>query len=121
MKALTIRQPYAQLVVMGRKQIETRPWRTAYRGPLLIHAGQRAFPGADASMPRSAVIGRVILIDVVPVETLSALSAYERSVGDYSPGRWAWLLAQPEQWPDPIPAHGRLGLWEWEAGTRMPT
>ncbi|KVD71843.1 hypothetical protein WI89_01060 [Burkholderia ubonensis] len=38
MKALSIRQPWAWLVASGHKDIENRTWRTAYRGPLLIHA-----------------------------------------------------------------------------------
>jgi hypothetical protein len=38
-KALTVRQPHAQLIALGVKTIETRSWQTAFRGPLLIHAG----------------------------------------------------------------------------------
>ncbi len=40
MKALSLLQPWATLVVIGVKQIETRSWSTAYRGPLLIHASK---------------------------------------------------------------------------------
>lgn len=40
MKFLTIRQPYASLIAVGAKTIETRPFGTAYRGPLAIHAGK---------------------------------------------------------------------------------
>ncbi len=40
-KALTLYQPWAQLVVLGIKTIETRSWSTSYRGPLAIHAGLR--------------------------------------------------------------------------------
>lgn len=40
-KALTIRQPWATLIALGVKTIETRSWRTNYRGPLAIHAGLR--------------------------------------------------------------------------------
>ena len=39
MKALTVRQPWASLIALGVKRIETRSWRTSYRGPLAIHAG----------------------------------------------------------------------------------
>lgn len=39
MKALTIRQPWASLIALGVKTIETRSWRTNYRGPIAIHAG----------------------------------------------------------------------------------
>ena len=43
MKFLTIRQPWAQLIAVGAKTIETRSWSTSYRGPLAIHAG-KAWP-----------------------------------------------------------------------------
>lgn len=44
MKALTIRQPWASLVALGVKTIETRSWSTSYRGPLAIHAGKARVP-----------------------------------------------------------------------------
>ena len=40
MKALTLYQPWATLVAIGAKKIETRSWNTNYRGPLAIHAGR---------------------------------------------------------------------------------
>jgi hypothetical protein len=40
MKALSIRQPWAYLIITGDKDIENRTWATAYRGPVLIHAGK---------------------------------------------------------------------------------
>lgn len=39
MKVLTVRQPWASLIALGAKSIETRSWPTSYRGPLAIHAG----------------------------------------------------------------------------------
>lgn len=41
MKAITIIQPWASLIALGEKKIETRSWKTSYRGPLLIHAGKK--------------------------------------------------------------------------------
>lgn len=41
MKAISLWQPWASAVALGSKRIETRPWRTKYRGPILIHAAQR--------------------------------------------------------------------------------
>ncbi len=41
MKVLTLHQPWASLVALGVKTIETRSWSTSYRGPLAIHAGSR--------------------------------------------------------------------------------
>src|SRR5271166_4355910 len=43
MKALTLTQPWATLVAIKAKRIETRSWRTSYRGPFAIHAG-KSFP-----------------------------------------------------------------------------
>mgnify|MGYP001571490136 CR=1 FL=1 len=50
MKALTIRQPYASLVAMGQKQIETRSWSTSYRGYAIIaiHGRQRFYSRGPA-------------------------------------------------------------------------
>jgi hypothetical protein len=42
MKVISIRQPWASLVVHGLKDVENRTWRTLYRGPLIVHASQRA-------------------------------------------------------------------------------
>lgn len=43
MKALTLTQPWATLVAIGAKQIETRSWNTTYRGPLAIHAAKGGY------------------------------------------------------------------------------
>src|SRR3546814_4442712 len=40
MKALTICQPYAELILLGLKRVENRSKPTRHRGPLLIHAGK---------------------------------------------------------------------------------
>lgn len=41
MKAISIWQPWATLVAIGRKRVETRAWSTSYRGPIAIHAARR--------------------------------------------------------------------------------
>lgn len=47
MKAITLHQPWASLVVVGAKTVETRSWATSYRGPLVVHAGKRPPAGSD--------------------------------------------------------------------------
>lgn len=47
-KVLTLHQPWASLCALGFKWIETRSWKTDYRGPLLIHAGQKITPEGRA-------------------------------------------------------------------------
>lgn len=52
MKALSIRQPWAWLIVNGYKDIENRSWRTNYRGPVLIHASSRKPTKAEVEHAR---------------------------------------------------------------------
>jgi hypothetical protein len=133
MKALSLLQPWATLVVKGKKTIETRSWQTAYRGPLLIHASKSKagallaadppfsgfIPGFDR-LPFGALIGRVVLVDVVPLEKqhmpvhlFEVLTLEERAFGDYTSGRFAWMLEDPVQFDHPIPLRGGLGLWNY--------
>ena len=132
-KVISLLQPWASLVVIGAKTIETRSWTTAYRGPLMIHASKGKSGVAIASLPVfrkyiqdfsvlpfGAIIGEVVLTDVVrisellmPPELLDKLTLEERAFGDYYAGRYAWLLKDAITYEEPIPATGRLGLWEF--------
>ncbi len=133
MKTISLLQPWASLVVMGVKTIETRSWQTAYRGPLLIHAskGKKGrilcsrpllsphIPDFSA-LPFGAIIGSVTLEDIVPVETLSlsapaiaASTLEEKAFGDDTKGRYAWIFSNPVPMEVPIPAGGTLGLWDY--------
>ena len=148
MRGITLTQPYASLVAVGAKKIETRSWSTGYRGPIAIHAGQglgpvggerglvelvrsEPFHGALLAglgefgtwdLPRGAIVAVATLVDCVratgdgyiehrATRLLDKVSAQERAFGDYSPGRYAWLLADVRRLPEPIPARGALGLW----------
>lgn len=143
MKALSLLQPWASAIVEGRKRYETRGYATSYRGLLAIHASS-ALPafarqtaaelGIDVDpLPRGAVIGVVRLIACYRTETVATMSerlivvpregrllqvppltARERRLGDWAPGRWAWLVEVAERFAEPIPARGSLGLWSWE-------
>lgn len=137
MKALTLTQPWATLVVLGIKQVETRGWSTPYRGPLAIHAakGQRRWAKdfevdlllrgilpAGVEIPLGAVLGTVRLVDCVATEALQGhdpmasgfVSALEDDLGDFSPRRFGWFLADPVPLDSPVPARGSLGLWDWQ-------
>ena len=67
MKALTIRQPWADAIVHGTKRTENRTWKTTHRGPVLIHAGVAYDPmgrfiihmfGAFAEFEREMIVER---------------------------------------------------------------
>ena len=126
MKALSLIQPWATLVLTGAKGFETRSWTTSYRGPLLIHAAKgfpvsaRVFAHTEftlgrlpARIARGAIIGRVVLKTIHRAEIIApTLTTLERLYGDYTPGRWAWELAEAEMFETPIPYKGALGLFE---------
>jgi hypothetical protein len=132
MLALSVAQPGASLLILGACRVETRPWHTAHRGRLLLHASGLASPEARArcrrpavaaalrragfdgwrDLPRGAVLGAVTLLDCVRVEDLPSLCEGPCGPFDCRPGLWAWLLADPVPLPVPVPARGRLGLFE---------
>ncbi|MAS33574.1 MAG: 2-oxoglutarate dehydrogenase E1 [Anaerolineaceae bacterium] len=131
MKTLSIRQPYASLIMAQVKRFETRSWNTGYRGKITIHAAKgydaadrdmaaqlRRFPEAraiiDADLPLGCVLGIVELRKVYRThELLPRLSPMEHALGNYEPGRYAWLVKVVDIFPQPVPAVGKLGLWEW--------
>ena len=130
-KALTLTQPWASLVALGFKRVETRSWRTSYRGPLAIHAAksfpasarqfaaeERAIGRLPGRIPRGAIICTVELIDCRPAQDVALeVSGLERHLGDFAWGRWAWLFA-PDSLrvlEEPIASRGALGLWETAA------
>lgn len=122
LKALSITEPYATLIAEGQKLIETRPWRTHYRGRILIHASATRIPKAWRHLiPRISnvhsgyVVAMADLVDCVEMtdEFIQTIPAAEREVGFYSPGRYAWILDNVEP-VEPFPAKGHLGLWNCE-------
>jgi len=144
MKALTLTQPWATLVALDAKRTETRSWRTSYHGPLAIHAAKRMpkpasllcwqepfctvleaggyKPGDGTTsnpfgLPLGPVIAVAILIDIQPITLENRPLEPEYTFGNYSPGRFAWILRNVYRLPDPIPARGSLGLWEWNPPT----
>jgi hypothetical protein len=143
MKVLTLWQPWATLVIEGAKQFETRGWKPSLRqldrsALFVMHAAKRdkelksiyreatdwdqffmtvlrelGYPTLN-DMPMGAGLGVVKLLKVYPTEKLvDHLSEKEWYFGNYQPGRWAWRLKVVEKWPEPVPAKGAQGFWEW--------
>ncbi len=163
MRGLSLWQPWASLIALLIKRIETRSWSTTYRGPLAIHAAKtlegielvdagRMCREDDASivaaltacgverwadLPLGAIVATATLVDVVPIVDRSGSSdglpdafvtsgggtlllhrrSYthnledQRPYGDFTPGRFAWLLEDVVKLPEPIPCRGHQGLW----------
>src|SRR5258708_2933373 len=134
MKALSVNQPYATLILAGAKEYETRSWTTNHRGRLAIHASktipldihficmeepfqtalQAAGFASAAGLPRGVLLGTVELIDVIPTQDLdlTLLSESEQAFGDFRPGRFAWRLANPQFFDTPFKCSGKRGIFE---------
>ena len=101
----------------ARALCATRPFREA-----LARGGY-----TDASeLPRGAVIALVNVDDVIAFDrrTLADVRArsargllppHEADFGDFSPGRYGWVLSDVRPLRVPVPARGMLGLWEMPA------
>ncbi len=115
MRVLSIRQPWAWLIVQGHKEIENRSWATRYRGPLLIHASARPAPHLlrlrteirarfGLTLPDQFELGGLVgIADLTDCVAHSTSPWYE--------GLMAWHLTNARPLPF-VPLLGRLGLFE---------
>ena len=106
MKAITVWQPWASLLVSGRKRYETRSWATSYRGPIAIHAAKR---------PVRQTIDALVLTrcNLITEAFVAKLTPMELALGDFTLGRYAWDFHVRIAADSPVPAKGMQGLWEW--------
>lgn len=124
MKVLSIREPYASLILSGVKKIETRSWKTNYRGELYIHASL----GKSSPSPEvmklvlytnpGYILCKAMLVDCIYmtkeyVEQMKKDNPIEYLCGDYQEGRYAWVLDDVEP-VEPILVKGHLGIWNYD-------
>ena len=103
---LSVRQPWAGMIVAGEKTIEVRSWSTAYRGPLLICAS-RYGEGKKDGLPRGVAVG---IVEVVDCRPLDPDRDAERAKVFGADGDFAWVLAGARP-VEPFPVKGQLGLF----------
>jgi hypothetical protein len=110
-KCLSVRQPWASLIVNGTKTVENRSWSTNYRGLLLIHASQKVDRDAclghgidPDSLPRGVILGAIHVKDCLP-PTEPCRSRWADK------GAHHWLLASPRRVRRPVVFKGRVGLF----------
>ena len=121
MKALTICQPYAHLIVVGDKRVENREWQTRYRGPLLIHAGKsRDWLTTDAAVPNlvfGAAVGIVDLVDCLHIDTIHDGLHDDRYPWlrghRHTNGTWCLILDNVRRFETPLPWKGAQGFWNF--------
>lgn len=121
MKAITLWQPWASLIVDGRKKIETRSIPRYYNGPVAIHAGLKIdreaclrFGYDPDKIPTGAVLGKAFKHGLFHFEKNQEGIAYKPDVyGDFTPGRYGYPLGDVIKFSEPIPAKGHQGFWDW--------
>ena len=122
-KALTIWQPYAEMIIRREKLVENRTWETKYRGTLYIHAGKsradwdqemddRRYPNAEFG----AIVGVCRLVDCVRSADAIAGKLDEVypwiSTHMHVYGPWCWVLEGAGPIRPTVPWKGAQGLWD---------
>lgn len=139
MKAISLWQPWATMMALGVKTIETRSWSTEHRGYLAIHATAKLpkeardlcyeSPFSDVlklyyghispdRLPVGKVLAVVNLTSIWPVSSIYP-GPLNKAFGDFSPGRFAWFTENTVQLPWFVEATGGQRLWNWEVPERF--
>lgn len=125
MKVLTIKEPWATLIIEGYKEYEFRSWKTNYRGKILIHAGksleknqEKKFKEYNLEYNCGEIIGEAELVDCIKVT--EKFDEYLKGINPIVYGNsghvenYAWKLENIKKYDKKIPAKGQLGLWNYE-------
>lgn len=139
MRAVTLWQPWASLLMSGRKRFETRGWRLREPGWVAIHAAKRepsqvredVASGQDSllfayalsemgvtfgELPRGVVLGLAWFGEALRTEAVApGLEPRELAFGDWGDGRWAWPVERVVRFGKPVAARGRQAVWAWDA------
>ncbi len=129
MKCLSVSQPYADLIVQGKKTIELRTWNTKYRGEFLVHAPSKIKKdackrlGIDATKLRiGAIIGKVEIYDVKIYSSIYELKLDFKkhfATEEFLLHKYGFLLRKPKELRIPIPYKGSLGFFNVNLGTKV--
>lgn len=120
MKVLSLKQPFAELVISGKKKIELRKWNTNFRGEFLIHASKN--PNKEAmikfgfsKLPCGFIIGKANLIGV---KKYSNEEEHKKDkdlhLADLSWGDYGFIIENPTR-TELIPSKGNLGFWDFKS------
>lgn len=134
MKVLSIKEPYATLIASGKKLIETRSWKTNYRGEIFIHASGTKLAKeyltseyvlsliTNLNLNFGNIICKANLIDCVYMDdnflNKIKLNTKEYNLGLYEKGRYAWIFEDVEP-IYPIPVKGKLNIWNYEGEYKL--
>lgn len=128
MKVLSLKEPFATLIMDKDKMIETRSFKTNYRGELYIHASLGNVDIKERTdllqlvgkrnMHNGYIICKCNLVDCFYmsssfVEDMKKNNYKEYICGEYAEGRYAWILSDIQALDEFIPAKGKLGIWNY--------
>src|SRR5574344_473786 len=125
MKVLTIKQPWATLIMQKDKRFEFRSWQTKYRGELLIHAGKSVDKEAmkrlakyiPDDMPLGKILGKVTLVDCIKMSEEFKNMLLKENKDIYTKNsfsnNYGWQVENVEVFEKPLEAKGHLSLWEY--------
>ncbi len=121
MKCLSVCQPFADLIISGRKTIELRTWNTSFRGEFLIHAPSK-IRTKDARRLRinekfvtGAIIGKARLCDVKRYDSKKEFkhdSEFHFAGENFSSRMFGFMLDNPKPLNTPVPYKGKLGFFD---------
>jgi len=123
MKVITIKQPWASLIMSGLKRFEFRSWKTNYRGDVLIHAGkgidkeamQRLSKYLPNNIPIGKILGKVTITDCIPMNDDFAKMLSKENNEIYTShsfsNNYAFKIENVEPFNKQIEVKGKLGFW----------
>ena len=130
MKVISLTEPFATQIKEKKKRIETRSWKTWYRGELYIHASSTRVPKewkenkelmnlVQEELTFGKIICKCHLVDCIEmteewIDKIKKENKEEYICGIYEKGRYAWILEKIEPLEEPITVKGHLGIWNYE-------
>lgn len=129
-KVLTLIEPWATLIAKGIKKVETRSWKTNYKGELYIHSSKRKLTKTaenrdlmklvdESELQYGKILCKCKLVDCICmtedyIENIKKSNPTEYLCGIYEVGRYAFILNDIEALDKPIQATGKLGVWNYD-------
>ena len=118
MKTLSLKQPYAELILQGKKKIELRKWNTKFRGEFYIHASltpdKKAMERFNfKDLPCGFILGKATLIDVKKYNSEEEHKKDKNlHLASSTWGNYGFILTNPKR-ITPIKVKGKLNFWEY--------
>ena len=119
MKALSLKQPFAELILQGKKKIDLKKWNTHFRGEFLIHASKvpdkkNMIKFGFKELPLGFIVGKARLIAVkkyIDNKEVNKDRKLHLATSDW--GKYGFILTNVKR-IKPIPAKGQLNFWEFK-------